>query len=602
MQVRAVLIQIMAEEPDNRVCSAYFKLLHRQAGLSTEKKHLTSLRCSCPTCHGVLTIREHRAMVAVGEGGAHAIRKTVEGVNATIVAEPEAYAVAHSAKICPRCWKGSAQRVKYWHGYYETMVGTEEERWQKRLDKDFLPDSVWMVTKSFGIHQNWARKWRIRLYSHRSSFIGEGYIMKALQPSLLPGELDNMLLTGWVRWQVWQRACEAGAQVMQVVADQVLNMATEELLSSIMHWYLPLMKGHRLVAWKMSGDRLDIICIDGNAKLYRRTCGAPCAETVFFEALQLYLVRGCPESPAQKGVLCAAHATLRSQPELTGVIAKHRMVQHLAELPFLELQVQLTGFAAIWQPAGTMNSDVLQAYFAKQGEEVIEARRRKRAEQREQARRPVKERFLGDWSSKAVKTKCVCKTHKESIAAVRTASRSAGFLMAVTESGIIPGLAEIITAETLSQRYAFLAEMAEAEPELTGLVHDDACHVRVFAKTHRREDNEMSKRLSSEAFYYIVDRPHSRGHVDATCKAECFPTVAKNAAFLGDFPTPICESVNSELSPLAHTVHHMQRWLCLFIVSESVQVHNELRAQRRQEAQQRGDRKRAREAKASSSA
>lgn len=81
--------------------------------------------------------------------------------------------------------------------------------------------------------------------------------------------------------------------------------------------------------------------------------------------------------------------------------------------------------------------------------------------------------------------------------------------------------------------------------------------------------------------------------MDPTCKAECFPDVARNQAFLGDFPTPVCESVNAEMSPLAHTVHHMQRWLCLFVVSECAAVHNELRAQRRMEAQRREGRKRA---------
>eukprot|EP00974_Lingulodinium_polyedra_P122438 11182839-Lingulodinium_polyedra.AAC.1 len=67
--------------------------------------------------------------------------------------------------------------------------------------------------------------------------------------------------------------------------------------------------------------------------------------------------------------------------------------------------------------------------------------------------------------------------------------------------------------------------MAEAEPDLRGAVHDDNCHVRVFARTHRREHNDMSKRLAAPDFFYIIDRPHSRGHVDPVCQAECFPDV-----------------------------------------------------------------------------
>ena len=419
-----------------------------------------------------------------------------------------------------------------------------------------------------------------------------------MQPNVLPAELDNLLLGGWVRGQVWARACEAGVDVAHAVADQVLNLDIEALISAITPWYEPLMRSRRLQSWRSSGDRRDILCFDGNAKLYRRSCGAPCAETRFVPSLDLHLVRGCPESPQQRGVLCPHHAALRTRTDLAAQISKHRMVQPLSSLPFFELEVQMAGFAARWQPACTVPAETLQAYFAVHGGDTVEARKEKRAAQRDAQRRDVRRPLLGDWSSESAKTTCKCKTHKESLAAVRTASRSAGFLLAVSQSGIIAGLQEIITAETLSQRYSFLAEMAEAEPALRGSVHDDNCHVRVFAKTHRREDTEMSKRLASPEFFYIVDRPHSRGHVDPVCLAECFPDVAKNAAFLGDFPTPICETVNSEMSPLAHTIHHMQRWLCTFCVNEWADVHNDLRAQRRDEAGRRLERKRARVARA----
>ena len=431
---------------------------------------------------------------------------------------------------------------------------------------------------------------------------GPADILKALQPGTLPSELDSMMLGGWVRGQVWNRACEAGEEVARSVAAQVLHMDIEALLQAIMPWYEPLMRSRRLQSWRSSGDRLDILCFDGNAKLHRRSCGAPCAESRFVPSLDLHLERGCPESPQQQGVLCSHHAALRSRTDLAAQISKHRMVQPLSSSPFLELEVQLAGFQQRWQPACTVPADTLQAYFAVHGGDVVEARKEKRAAQRESQRRPVRYPLLGDWSSESTKTKCACKTHKESMAAVKTASRSAGFLLAVSQSGIIAGLQEIITAETLSQRYAFLAEMAEATPELKGSVHDDNCHVRLFSKTHRREDNAMSKRLSSPDFFYIIDRPHSRGHVDAVCRSECFPDVPRNSDFLRDFPTPVCETVNSEMSPLAHTIHHMQRWLCMFCVNECADVHNELRAQRREEARMRQEKKRAREERAASRA
>ena len=59
-------------------------------------------------------------------------------------------------------------------------------------------------------------------------------------------------------------------------------LSVEDFLSTSMSWY------------------------DGNAKLYRRICGAPCAETVCVASLGLYLVRGCPQSPEQRGKRCVA--------------------------------------------------------------------------------------------------------------------------------------------------------------------------------------------------------------------------------------------------------------------------------------------------------
>ena len=47
----------------------------------------------------------------------------------------------------------------------------------------------------------------------------------------------------------------------------------------------------RLLAWRASGVRLDIFASDGNAVLYLRTCGAPCAEEMHVARLGLYLVR-----------------------------------------------------------------------------------------------------------------------------------------------------------------------------------------------------------------------------------------------------------------------------------------------------------------------
>ncbi|CAK0903331.1 unnamed protein product [Prorocentrum cordatum] len=490
---------------------------------------------------------------------------------------------------CCSCDKG--HMYKYWRGYVESPSGNGQGGFTKRVDTGCPASEIFMLNKSFGVHDQWAQRWACRLYAHRASFLGEAQILRALEPEVATETLEQSLESAWVRHQMWQRSLEReGARA--ALASSLLELPLESFLQSCASWYRPLMKERRLRAWRASGDRMDIVCVDGNAKLYRRSCGAPCAEAVYHDALDLHLVRGCPESPLQKGVLCRRHQELADRPALAGEVEAHRVRAPLSAMAYLDVEVRMTGFAN-WQPACTVPDSTVQAYFAKNAEQAIQERKRRRQERRELRRQPLR-LVLGDWASGYAKDKCSCKTHKESVSAIRAAERSAGFLAAVSESGIVGALEEVITAETLSQRYCFLADVASAVPELKTLVHDDACRVRLFAKGRAEGAAPGSLAVRLGQFRYVVDRPHSKGHVDATCKAECFPDVPANAAALGDFPTPICESVNAQLSPLAHTVHHMGRWVCDFIVGECVDVHNELRAQEAARGAARAARKAAR--------
>ena len=60
-----------------------------------------------------------------------------------------------------------------------------------------------------------------------------------------------------------------------------------------------------------SGDRLDICVVDGNAKLYRRTCGQPFAEVLSYPNIGKYLLRGCSRSPHGAETLCSVRAAQR---------------------------------------------------------------------------------------------------------------------------------------------------------------------------------------------------------------------------------------------------------------------------------------------------
>eukprot|EP00969_Alexandrium_andersonii_P118519 5241689-Alexandrium_andersonii.AAC.1 len=116
---------------------------------------------------------------------------------------------------------------------------------------------------------------------------------------------------------------------------------------------------------------------------------------------------------------------------------------------------------------------------------------------------------MASWSSKRSRTQSACQTHKEGEANVTGAARSAGYLTAVAASGVVVDIGEIIGAESLSQRYTFLAALAQRAPELGTVVHDDACHLRLMAEPFRHQ-SDLTRRLAT--FNYIIDRFHAAGH------------------------------------------------------------------------------------------
>lgn len=137
--------------------------------------------------------------------------------------------------------------------------------------------------------------------------------------------------------------------------------------------------------------------------------------------------------------------------------------------------------------------------------------------------------------------------------------------------GMIVDLHEWVCAESLSQRYCFLATLATRWPQLQIVCHDDACHLKLFSLQHRRS-SPTAERLATMAF--IVDRFHAPGHCGQYCAQTCLPTIEENKQLLGDFPTEIAEIVNSEMTPLGHTVRHMGKFFTQLVVNECADVHN----------------------------
>jgi hypothetical protein len=508
-----------------------------------------------------------------------------------IFGEPAAVQLTHVPRWCKHCFvshsvttesghvRQARRFTRYWCGFLEQPVIGDLRAFEKVVDVGFPHEDFWLTCKSFGVTISWLRRWRYRLLIHRSSVMGEAALFHMMHGPDVVARARRNLSEAWVRHILWKRAHDATPEIREDLIRRILTSPLEKLIASAWGWYGPMMADRRIHQFRASGDRDDILAIDGNAKMHRRTCGMPFAEVVFCAELNKNLLRGCSDRPSGKGTLCAKHsrAVDASQSPAFADVAKHRLRRALHDKSdFAHLEVQLVGFSNRWQPASTVDASKLEAYFATRADAKIQGRRKRRMLLRSQGvlakRRRKGTSYIASWSSTGPRASSECGTHKETDAHITAAARTAGFLTAVSASGIVVDVDELIGAESMSQRYRFAAILASRIPSLKIIVHDDACHLRLMAESQKQQ-TPIAARLAAN-ISYIVDSYHASGHVGHWCSEHCMPHLDVNAALLDGFPRNICETMNSELSPLGHTLHHMGRWMCQLAVHEMVDVLN----------------------------
>ena len=191
------------------------------------------------------------------------------------------------------------------------------------------------------------------------------------------------------------------------------------------------MASRRQQQFRPSGDRNDILAIDGNAKLHRRTYRMPFAEVVDCSELGKRLLRGCSCRPDGKSTLCRKHTMALAAGASTHTkIRKHRLRRALHGKDDVTcLEVQLEGHSNRWQPACTFDEEHLAEYFARQADTRIQVRRKRRLELRSQGVRGKRRRketsFMASWSSAGPRAASECSMHKEGDAQVTAAARTA---------------------------------------------------------------------------------------------------------------------------------------------------------------------------------
>ena len=169
-----------------------------------------------------------------------------------------------------------------------------------------------------------------------------------------------------------------------------------------------------------------------------------------------------------------------------------------------------------------------------------------------------------------------CITHKELKVVRCRAARSAGWLFASTSDGFVVHLAEFVGTESLGRRYFFLADLLGAAPEIDIVIHDDACHLRKYAAS-RASKSSSARRLGYPRVKYVIDRSHSKGHVDHWCKQHCMHTLPENEKSLQGVNTSVCKQQFSKLGRYKFMVLLMGAAIGAFLLHEVVALRNKER-------------------------
>ena len=135
-------------------------------------------------------------------------------------------------------------------------------------------------------------------------------------------------------------------------------------------------------------------------------------------------------------------------------------------------------------------------------------------------------------------------------------------------------LKEYVGAESLPQRYFFLAEVVDKVPSVTVVRHDDACHLRKYT-AKRAGDGALALRLAFPSMRYITDGLHDRNHVDPWCLANCSPKTEVNKAIVEGDNSQVCEQLFSALGRHKYVVRRMGQFTSAFFLNEMADVRNE---------------------------
>jgi hypothetical protein len=540
-----------------------------KGGLSD--RSIANLGQNTPTNADGLTIKTPLSMC--GQCGLSLSDRADKAVAASVLFLSGWQSVSHMPRRC-RTKTCDAHDKYVWYNYISRDEHCREWQWPSDRRLEFF-----FIAPSWGVSMEWLQQMTQRLASQFASFTGEASVHeeaahRAGKLKLVPDKAKQKIKEAWMMWRLVVRIHERWSKDAAVDRLPInLYMAFEDLATRSLSWYLPLMLKRRLDHMHAANVPNDTVIVDGNCKLSRRICGRDAAELKVHSGLKDQLVVRCGEPPAVKRRRCREHDAgvdaealdrwgeerVESHRKCTGQRAA--TLRHPYEVRLVDRRFAGDAkYPRRWCLADQVPTAVLSEYWASLDAPVQDGDNTKRS-----GRRLVSKSSQHDLLS----TKC--KTHKESRHG--RASQSAGWLFASSSNGFLIHLQEFHGAESLGQRYHFVGDIFEVMPSLKLVVHDDACHLRKYVDK-RAAASELASRMVYPHVKYVVDRFHSKGHVDKWCVDNCLHTTEENATVMKGVNSSVCEQQFSSLGRFKFMVSKMGRATAAVFLNEMVEARN----------------------------
>jgi len=491
-----------------------------------------------------------------------------------------------------------------WHNY---TVSNGKHLYRGRPHEQ----ACFMLTSTFGFTTRYLQELHLRMVRQHISFAGEAFVQHELaaisgMQNHVPGPfLRQYLSDGWFKWRLLRRMaklCESGLPHMSPETVD-LKAHVEDCVKPCWPSLLERFEHASVENARKRGANTKVVALDGNQKNRRTCCGAPFQHHLRNAALQKCLRLPCPHTPRLGSTFCKEHKDWEEDVlEKTGItILEHKLPGPVlaGDMDTLLFKVESTSEdgvqEAVWTREIELHPKLVEAYFAKQGLESLRkaAARKIEKPKREAAWRMYVRRAMADISSMwealtpeereetlalhsadADLTAVACGTHKEGSKEKTLHAQTAGILCGCLSDGTVVRMREIFGAESLSQRYFFTSDLKASIPELSVIVHDDACHLHKFAEA-RASESAQAGSICPGCVRYVCDVFHMTGHTDAWCLAHCHPEAPDVRDLMQGVRTSVCEFTFTWLSQYKHQSKHMNEFSFQFFLLEMLDTHNE---------------------------